>query len=497
MAKSLTDYAQLGSDLDRSLRLGQAVNVALFVQRLNVKESPLQSRLAFANIARRANAYSTGLRILRPLLLRDGRVVKARDNPKAFAEYAFLLHKIGSTAEAMQILGSVDSNVVPDALLFKTFCLSSRWDYSKVPELLHHYIAHTDVDAYQKLVGMVNLASAYIVLQNYTNARELLANVLENAASKEHRRLLGNTFELGAQLAIRAKDYSRARSLLDQASAHLQDDQTTDSLFVRKWKCLLPAFESNDVSKIAAVRKVAIDLRHWETVRELDHAVAHVTADEKTMLRLYFGTPFPGYRELLKASGLLETVPPKFNFGKGPEFYDLTNGCLDGTRVLKLNNSGHRIVSLFASDHYRPFQIGSIFSSLFPSEHFDPNSSPNRVYQTLFRARAELKKAKLNFVIREDAGYFTLDFGASTSLIYRDFESDSIIANPNLRLLQDAFGKARFSTQQACLVLSVGATTCKTIIAEGKAQGLLEVFKQGSKIEYGFVATSFHTDGKS
>ena len=483
------DYVKFREECQELLRLGQGAQVVSRLSALNIAKIPDSERQAFATLSRRANLFSVGLKIMLPLI-RDARGFRpVREKPAAWAEYAFILHKVGSTPEALGILRQIDASMVPDAYLFRAFCSFNQWDYESVPEVLKAYVGHTSVTGYQKLVGQVNLASALIVLKKEEEAEALLGRILEECRTGGHTRLFGNAHELSAQLELSRKRYDAARKHLEEASKILASDSTSDRLFVEKWKSVIPALERGDTTHLASARKLALEQGHWETVRELDNVLARATKDETLVRKLYFGTPYEGYRKLLLENyGEAVELGESFDLGtKGP-VYEVSTGRLDDERALNPGKTTQRIVALLSGDLYRPLRIGAIFSSMFPDEHFDVHSTPNRIYQLIFRARSEMKAARLPLAIEETESLFHLK--GTRPHVLRLSSGDAPKSREEVHLIEVSklFERREFSTRDLRDEMGLAESTAKRVLRAGVKLNRLRVIGTGRDTRYACVA---------
>jgi hypothetical protein len=70
----------------------------------------------------------------------------------------------------------------------------------------------------------------------------------------------------------------------------------------------------------------------------------------------------------------------------------------------------NRLFGALLRDLYQPPRLGSLFASLFPSEHFSISTSPDRVHQILRRARLWAERSRIPISIEARAGFFFMRF---------------------------------------------------------------------------------------
>lgn len=368
MAASVRDQLQR---CEEAVRAGQTSVAAALLTAIPAKEIPRELLRQAANLCRRVGKVSLGLRILTPII-RPQKLNDRPATPQEIAEYAVLLQRAGSVIEALQLLESLRGNGPHETYLYRAYCNFARWDYaSAVPEL-ETYLAG-DLAPYARTVGEVNLASALIGAQQDSRALELLENLIANTGNA--LRLRGNCLEMSAQLRIRAGDLDLAAQELDAAAEILTGG--LDRLFIQKWRSFISALRSGDIQSLIETREQAIALRHFETVRDVDHLILRIRFDEGRFEHLYFGTPSVGYREKIVES--LRRRP-------GKDHLIIGDPSAEPVEFAGTDKVG-QVLGLIARDLYRPIQLGSLFAELFPEEHFDIFHSPDRVHQLIRRAR--------------------------------------------------------------------------------------------------------------
>ena len=468
--KSSHDYLELRRRCNDLLRAGKGRQVTLALADLDVEAIPKSERLPLAAIAKRAHLFALGLKILAPLMLQFE--ASGKPDPEVLAEHGFLLHKIGSTSEAMRIFELVDAKAVPDVLFYKAFCHFSRWEYSEALTALEVYVGQNQVAPYQRLVGKVNLASARIVAHDESASRTL-EEVLSECRAGAHARLTANCLELGAQIAIRERRFAAAEEMLTESLGLLETDSTSDRLFAEKWRAVVIAERDGEVEPLIRVRASAKEHGHWETAREADRTIAKITGDEKLFNKLYFGSPFESYRRILTTNTNYRP-PETFVIGEGGKVLDVATGLLDGESLTKPAQAIHRLIAGLLSDFYRPFKLGGLFAALFPNERFDVFHSPNRVYQAIHRAREFFAEKKIPFIIEEKDGFFRLTRTGELRMLLRN-EARRPVSAESVQLLRlmEAMPGQEFATREAIAALGISETGAKRVLRYGLATGAL------------------------
>src|SRR5690606_19314934 len=122
---------------------------------------------------------------------------------------------------------------------------------------------------YSRLVGKVNLLSAYNYADRPAEFGELLGELTEQLSRKSHYLLLGNCYELAVSRAVRERKWKQAKSTLNRSRQALEKVESYDRLLLEKWESLL-AWHEGKTSALQEFRKKALRARHWESLRETD-----------------------------------------------------------------------------------------------------------------------------------------------------------------------------------------------------------------------------------
>lgn len=476
------------TECEAEIRAGRAQRAAHLLARLNVNEVPRELRLTFANLARRAGSLTLGLRLLTPLIHRDRNRWRDEATAAERAEYAVLLQYCGAVREALAQLEQVDARAVPEAQLYRAFCHFNRWEYAEAIPCLEAYL-RGGLSPYAGLVGRVNLAAALVAAEENDRARALLEENIRHAADGGHARLRGNSLELRAQLHLRAGDYAAADADLEAAAALFSEEQTTDRLYVRKWQAVTASLRQKDRAPLLAFREEARRHGNWESVREADLFLLQVEFEPALFEKLIFGTPYPSYRR--RITKLLRRWPENSEFlhGSGPRVFDLVDATLDGQPILNSGKKIHRALEILSRDLYAPLKLGGLFAELFPGDHFDVNSSPDRVHQVLRRTRRWIEEHGLPLNLRaREGGDYALEVAAGLALrvpLHRPDVSPHALDFEKLRRLVPG---DEFSPRDARAKLNLSLTGFNQLINWSLERGLVTREGRGRAVRYRRVA---------
>jgi hypothetical protein len=421
---------------DELIKEGRGGQVRLDIVKVNRAEIPRRELHRVANVARRVRLENWGMQLLYPIVRSENKEVFS--SAEEICEYSNALMEMGSLEEARNLLLAVNPREAPQTLLYLAFLDFREWNSIGAGAHLRSYLK-CPLDLYAQLVGQVNLAAALVQTPEWEEARGLLDHLELRARTEQRHLLLGNIFELRAQLDIQIEDWSAAARNLDQSLKLLENSHHDSLLFTLKWKAVLGLKTSQKKSydEIKEVQLQARKMKLWETVRDCDRHIAIDSQNAHLLNRLYHGTPFTHFRDLL----LREFSRP----GKLQEYFDWVGGRKNEPirKVVDLGDwSGegdagqltpgqlsHALISVLAADLYSPKKMGSLFGALFPNEYFNPVTSPEKVYKVVQRARTWFLEKDLPMVIDQAHGYYRLRLGEGISMRLRASSKSTVRPN--------------------------------------------------------------------
>lgn len=488
-------------DCESDLRNGQGQRIEERLETLKLSELPRKILLPLAHIARRAGLFSHGLKILSPVLKPEMQPL-----PEEMAEYAVLLQKIGAMEEALIYLEKVDDDSVPDALLYRAYHHFHEWNGPDAIPHLRRYLA-SPIEPYKRAIGQVNLAAALILSERYDEALDLVNAAIDSNGSAGFVRLEGNCHEMKAQILLQRAAFKDAAGELDRAATLLGHEQTQDAFFVRKWRAILTAMETGRHETVFELKRQALARNDWETLREMDLYLSKLEYEKKRFDHLYFGTSFAAYRQRIERVAGRKPESREFVLlpsdeiagmasdgdliaaGKDSPLFDLESGSLLAASgacepLLEPGSKPHQLLTALLRDLYRPLRVAGLFAALFPDEHYDPFTSPDRVHRLLTRARQALKKAELPVeIVHRNEGFVVKITGA----VGIRLPIDRLLQGRNrvlLAKLQEAFPKGDFSSREGADTLGLSPSAFKRLAAWAIESELMEKIGAGSATFY-------------
>lgn len=478
--------------IERDLREGRGLDAKAQLESLSAGSLAREEIATFAGLARRANSHSLALRVLHPLVRSADAVDEALDSEKA--EYAASLCYVGATEEALGILHGLDGKDHPQVFLFRAYAHMARWDYdASLPEL-KACIRHPEIDPYLRIVAKVNLCSALVHERRDEKATASLRELMHETSLKRYRVLHANVHEIAAQNFLHLRRPKEARKCLERAEKTLAGSGILDELFVAKWKAYLDVHDTKGsppaMAGLAAFREKAAAAGVWETVRDCDRFEATYWTDEKIFLRLFFGTPYEGFRRTLRREFARKIeIPRAYPWQmNGPASRDAVYDFLSGRgKSLKVGQLLHRLAMTLASDFYRPFRVANLHYCLYPNEFFHPVTSRTRVYEAVKRLRDWLETESLPFEVAELEGAYRLVAKGPCALLVPHHEPEGGKKTILVQRLREKWKDQPFTAAEAGRDLGLTGSTVLRLLKEEVAKGRLTRSGKRRAAKYSFI----------
>ena len=477
-------------ELEELVRAGRFREAEKKLAELAPRALARKDALPLANIARRTGQFRWALAALNPIVRPAAAGVVPTEDEKI--EYAELLRQLGAQNEALQILSDVDQDRYPEALILSAFCHFSKWDYEAAIPLLKKSLACGNLPEYRAWVARLNLAAALMQTNRVEEADRLLEEIEIAARNASMTLLFGNAMELQAQRAIALGDFARAKERLDLADDALKDVTSPHALFVRKWRAIAESAETGAPSPLlASVREEALTSRHWETAREYDFHSAKISGDFARLAFVYFGTPFDAYRlRIAREVPSGRRMPDRFTWTgfeiaeSATAIVDVEAGAARGSS-LAYGQATHRLLIALTRDFYRPLPTLALFGAVFPDEHFNPVSTPNRVHQCVRKLREWCAQLGANVGLDEFDGQYVLrpspQAGLATPRETLPLDKQSL---SNLKLWKIFEDRPLASARDVADALETSLASAKRLLLAAVETGNLERVGNGPATRY-------------
>jgi hypothetical protein len=373
---------------------------------LDIEKTAIGERAQYAQLCRRAGLFRLSLQFVHELIHES----KAATQQDLF-EYACGLRRVGLINESLRIL---DRRMPPSARtsLQKAFCHIQRWDYGAAASLLLLALEMHPGEA-ESRAARVNLAASLVVLGEYDAAAKWLAPLESECKQHSFHHYL-NCREIRAQIHILRGDLNGAKAILNDSILSVGAGEGPAKLMLHKWQHIIDMAQGPREQARRAMAEFKQQVRaagHWESLRSIDWELARVTGDFDLAAKVYFGTPFPAFRQQILSSEFGPSMPDHILRtdarwkGQTPK---LINGMTGQNMPFKFGSLPYRTSLLMLSDNYQPWTVYRLFDGLFGEETFDPFTSPNRIYQICDRIKTELKKKKIPLELRSSGQGFRL-----------------------------------------------------------------------------------------
>lgn len=395
-----SEILKLIQDVEQALRDHRMRDASRLLKAVSPKDVPFSYRADLAQLARRGNLHSEGLKFLQ-----DRVFGIPSPDPKDVLEYASCLRKIGMARQCLNLLSRLPNS--HDKLLYEAFCHIHHWDYPLARPLLEQLIGKNDLGLREQLVVRLNLLSCLIFQGELTEARKLVTDLLARCGF-EFKQFYLNTLELKGQMELQAQELKAARSTLDVAESLAAEEEGTTTLFIRKWRLVAQLMESPQNVSDQAIEEFESSARrlgHWETLRDFHGYLARLAGQGPGLSHVYFGTPFMSYRDSVARQNPGIDFGASYAWGRGGQEFDplsLTSSKIPYGLI------SHRLLLALLSDFYRPWSVARIFDHLFADEIFDPVSSPKRIYAQVSKLQGLLVAGQIPLILKATTHGFRL-----------------------------------------------------------------------------------------
>ncbi len=164
------------------------------------------------------------------------------------------------------------------------------------------------------------------------------------------------------------------------------------------------------------LKNLAIEMANWQTLRDLDYHWGLLSRDRNLLAKVYFGSPQPRYRERVAEAAMTEGIDLSSlkdwvwgpEQGVSPFFVTDLREMVIGDNASLQTWLPKKLLFVLTSDLYAPIRTGQIFAQVFQTEHYHPETSPDRVFQLVGRLRKILEKSELSDLCFKRGGYYLL-----------------------------------------------------------------------------------------
>jgi tetratricopeptide (TPR) repeat protein len=480
------------SKLEKLLKEGNLKEVQSHLEKVEASKVERSDALGLAGIARRAGYHRLAFKILNPIVRPKNKLEKIKATSEELAEYGMILYRLGVISESRKVLNSLEAKKSPEHFLYLAFSYFSEWDYQKAKSLLESYVNFPGLNSYSKLLGKINLAQAYLGLEEPKKAIPIALEAIAEAKLLNLNLILANALQNLVDAYVDCKDFDKMNGPLKELK-ELTGDHYRYNLYVKR---SIAVTKLPDVKLIRELGKAARQKRLPELARECDFIEAVATKNAELFKKVYFGSPYPEYRKrILRHWGGPIDLGDSYLWTLNPEkkligVFDTVEGCEVGTKKqIKKGSSIHRLIRIFATNMYKTYKSETIHSLLFPNELLDLSSSIHRVYDTIARARSWLAAEGVGFSIAETHGEYSLvcNEGYQIKIPLEPIASQDL-AEEKMRELKTLVGDRFFTVNDVKTILQASTSTANRILRELISRGEVEKIGKSNATKYRFFA---------
>lgn len=482
---------QILSEIDALIRSAQGGEAIRKLQQLCSGTLPFGSEAKIAKLAFRAFIPELGIRLLQPVVYPSS-VVKRPAKDEDRLAYAACLMRLGMYSNASNVISLVEQAANPEVLFLKASILTRQWNYADAIPLWKEYVKARTLNPYERLVGKTNLGTSLLHEGKYLEAKSVLGEVLEEASRQNYSLLLGNAMRFLGNIETSQGNWGLANEYYLASTKTLEGSESLDSFFSDKWIAInhflaRPSLETQ--VKLEQVQRRALQLKHWETVRDADLFKAIGNQDNTLFSKLYFGTPFESFRTRVLALSKIDIFPKRFTWEMkdGDKAFTLDLARLhEFKQPLKHGQAMHRLLLVLTSDFYRPFSLGELIEKVSLGERYLPGHSEARIHQIIQRVRAWLSTNCLPLCLFNHEGNYFLQATAPLHLTVGEERMAVPSSEYRLGLLKKAF-PFDFTLNEAAQRLNLTASATGSLVNSALQTGTLKKLGKGKRTCYTFL----------
>jgi tetratricopeptide (TPR) repeat protein len=368
------------------IRRGEVPHALTLLRQVDVGSVPVRFCAPLANLMRRCGMFAEALTLTHRAIRhsKPGEKVYA----DAVAEECTILIRLGSVEEAGRKLATLGSQTEPSVLIAYFWYHFTRYEYAESVPLLERWLESLR-DPYLRLIGEINLAEAYWGTGKFSKSKALVSGSLKKCEQAGHWRLYANGLHVRARCLAELGEFEKSDQDLTRALQVLKNAGTSDASLIRRQLAINEAFRKSSLSSLNKFKSSAMNEGLWESVRELDFQSLRIQFKSDVFQKLYFGTPYPAYRERILKMFPGAKIESEYIWGpKNAPRLDLASGEIANPVVLLT-------LRALLRDLYRPLGTRELYAILYPNEEFVPSRSDDRVHQCIARLRRWLRQEKL------------------------------------------------------------------------------------------------------
>jgi tetratricopeptide (TPR) repeat protein len=494
---SLKFWTDRYAQIEAAVISGQHQEARKLLNLVSPKTLPREWAYQFAQLASRIHHSIYSLKVLHRFVAPENPLAVEATPPEKMI-YAYALCNLSATEEALELLNSFNGKDLPEAQFLKALTYVRQWNYSQSIPLLKDYLASPNLEPYRRLVGELNLVAAYVSTGDWEQASPWLEKIQATCQEAKYQLVLGNSFELKAQVLFFQGHYDEALVCLEQARELLKDQKGLYLLFVEKWTLICQVFKNRSAENLERLRELKLkagELADAETVRECELFEAVATQNEALLRKVIMGTPSEHYRQ--RARQLFgKNLKPlgQFAWALSPGSAEATAGEPVTFDPYEKQNSQEalyekpQLLAVFEAltlDFYKPCHLGALFKSVYPQEKFNPYTSPARVLQLLKRLDLWFQDQAVPLRVDFKKSEFSVTALVSVRIPIQRGKKMSF-SEGHWREIKNIFEGRTFTTSKISEVVGISKTSAQRLVKEALKEGRVKTVGRGRSTTYQF-----------
>jgi hypothetical protein len=498
MARTIDDHIE---EAQKALLASQTPRAKKAIVNLYKKNKIPRFYLAkVAELARRSGLPRLTINLLHDVIYPPSGLVSDA-NESEILTYASGLIRLGAVSEGKKLLQTLKNSQHPQVSLYLSFASVYDWNYLAAAQQLETYLQFPGLSPHQRIVGLLNLATAYLAFDNVQKSEPIIEEIEKISRQNKFERILGILHIIKAEQGLNLGEIHFAREELQKAKKYFLEKNSQEAITIQRWELVanLKEFGSKKIylQELDDLETKAELINSFEVKRAVDYLKAFYFADHEKLAKNFFASSSIYYRKKLQIDFKNKmAIPEKYQLkGIRPSDYylDLNNGQANQPEYsLKTGQIMHRALHGLTLDLYRPMTIPQLHEHLFPEEFFNPSSSISKIHSVFKRIREWSETHHFNLSIQAKNGFYKLiNNGSLTFLFSESLKSEN--KNMNFfKQFQKQWNQADiFSTKIFAEKLHLSHRSSSRILKSLVEENLIAVEGHGRTTRYRLLTDKF------
>jgi tetratricopeptide (TPR) repeat protein len=417
--------------------------------------------------------------------------------------YSRCLYQLGASDDSLSMLAQIDANKNAEVYFIKACALMYAWRYDEAAAAFLKYSRSADLAEYRKAVVQLNICACKISQNNFDNIHTDLDKLIQLCEDKGYKLLTANALELYGQVYLFTGQTSQARDCLQRSIERLKESPNSIySLYAKKWLAICNYQLGDTVNGLKELGEVAAEarkLKHWNTIRDCEAFMAGLTGNYTHLIEVINNSAFLGFKKRICHFFRLDSVSLTTSICtlRASEKSDEAFYCLDladQSKSLTLSLYQKPLLAkllwALSRDTYQPANMSFLFKNLYPTELFNPFTSPHRVIRLLKRLDSWFKNNSVPLKVAFHKSEFSLKSSTNVKLYFNQNASIDVLNVQSTRSekLIAILKQKSCSAEKIARELNVSVATVLRLLGELKSTGCVLRLGSGRSTEYKYIA---------